>query len=78
MGTRKTVAVGTALSFSVGIICAILNKIYAREVFEAIELAKEQGKGAISLRGKMVDAPIVERARQVLEAAEAIHGGAKK
>ncbi|NCB03915.1 MAG: CoA ester lyase [Clostridia bacterium] len=45
---------------------------YAYEVMEAIKLAKEQGRGAISLRGKMIDAPIVARARQTLEAAEAL------
>jgi citrate lyase subunit beta/citryl-CoA lyase len=43
---------------------------YARRVFEAIRIAKEQGKGAISLNGKMIDAPIVERARMVLKTAE--------
>lgn len=47
---------------------------YARDVFAAMEEAKEQGKGAVSLRGKMIDAPIVERARQVLEAAAQIGG----
>ncbi len=48
---------------------------YARDVFEAIRQAKEQGRGAISLRGKMIDAPIVQRARLVLEAASEIEGG---
>lgn len=47
---------------------------YAREVFEAIREAKRQGKGAISLHGKMVDAPIVQRARLVLEASGAAEG----
>lgn len=47
---------------------------YAKDVFEAIQLAKEQGKGAISLRGKMIDAPIVQRAKQVLDAAAEIGG----
>ncbi|MCI9264958.1 MAG: CoA ester lyase [Oscillospiraceae bacterium] len=47
---------------------------YARDVFAAIEEAKRQGKGAISLRGKMIDAPIVQRARLVLEAAAEIEG----
>lgn len=47
---------------------------YAKEVMEIIQVAKEQGKGAISLRGKMIDAPIVERARQTLEAAKALGG----
>lgn len=41
---------------------------YAKEVLEAIERAKEQGKGAIALYGKMIDAPIVERANQVIAA----------
>ena len=47
---------------------------HAKEVFAAIEEAKRQGKGAISLHGKMVDAPIVQRARLVLEAAAAMEG----
>ncbi|MEL7647638.1 MAG: aldolase/citrate lyase family protein [Sedimentibacter sp.] len=47
---------------------------YAMEVMEIIKTAKEQGKGAISLRGKMIDAPIVERARQTLEAAKSLGG----
>lgn len=47
---------------------------YAKEVMDIIEIAKAQGKGAISLRGKMIDAPIVARARQILEMAEAIGG----
>ncbi|MDY6089148.1 MAG: CoA ester lyase [Eubacteriales bacterium] len=42
---------------------------YAKDVFEAIRIGKEQGKGAVSLRGKMIDKPIVERARQTLEMA---------
>ena len=42
---------------------------YAKLVFEAIRIGKEQGKGAVSLRGKMIDKPIVERARQTLEIA---------
>ncbi len=43
---------------------------YAYEVMEAIRIGKEQGKGAVSLRGKMIDAPIVARAMQTIEAAE--------
>jgi citrate lyase subunit beta/citryl-CoA lyase len=42
---------------------------YAGRVFDAIRTAKEQGKGAIALDGKMIDAPIVERARIILESA---------
>jgi len=45
---------------------------YAGEVMEIIEEAKRLGKGAISLRGKMIDAPIVTRARQILEIAAQI------
>lgn len=45
---------------------------YAYEVIEAIQLAKSQGKGAISLRGKMIDAPIVTRAERTIAAAEAL------
>lgn len=47
---------------------------YAKEVFEAIREAKRQGKGAISLRGKMIDAPIVQRARLILAAASELEG----
>ncbi len=45
---------------------------YAYEVIDAINLAKEQGKGAISLRGKMIDAPIVARAQRTISMAEAL------
>ena len=45
---------------------------YAYEVMEAIALAKEQGKGAISLHGKMIDAPIVARAQQTIAMAQAL------
>ena len=47
---------------------------YAQEVFEALEEAKRKGKGAVALRGKMIDAPIVMRARQILEMAAALKG----
>ena len=45
---------------------------YAEEVMKAIAEAKEMGKGAVSLHGKMIDAPVVERAKQTLEAAKAL------
>ena len=45
---------------------------YAYEVMEAIALAKEQGKGAIALHGKMIDAPIVTRAQQTIAMATAL------
>ena len=39
---------------------------------DAINLAKEQGKGAIALRGKMIDAPIVARAKRTIDTAKAL------
>ena len=45
---------------------------------ERCRLAKEQGRGAVALRGKMIDAPIVARARQTIEAAEQLGLGGKK
>ena len=51
---------------------------YAYEVLEAIRQAKEQGRGAISLHGKMIDKPIVLRAEQTIAIAEAIKGGERK
>ena len=45
---------------------------YAYEVMEAIETAKAQGKGAIALHGKMIDAPIVARAERTIAMAEAL------
>ena len=45
---------------------------YAYEVMAAIRQAKEQGKGAVALRGKMIDAPIVARAQQTIEMARAL------
>ena len=48
---------------------------YAYEVLEAIAQAKAQGRGAISLRGKMIDAPIVTRAEQTIAMAEELGMG---
>ena len=48
---------------------------YAHEVLEIIEEAKRMGRGVVSLRGKMIDAPIVNRAKQVIEMEKAIYGG---
>ena len=45
---------------------------YAYEVMEAIAFAKEQGRGAIALHGKMIDAPIVARAQQTIAMAQAL------
>lgn len=46
--------------------------LYAREVMAVIEEAQRLGKGAVALRGKMVDKPIVDRARRVLDNARAL------
>jgi len=50
---------------------------YAYEVVEAITRAKEQGLGVVSLYGKMIDAPIVQRARKTIDMAKelGIDGG---
>ena len=41
----------------------------AKEVMAAIQKAEAAGLGVVSLHGKMVDKPVVERAKKVLEAA---------
>ena len=45
---------------------------YAYEVMDAIARAKAQGKGAVALRGKMIDAPIVTRAQRTIDMAKAL------
>ncbi|MDO4626748.1 MAG: citrate (pro-3S)-lyase subunit beta [Pasteurellaceae bacterium] len=42
----------------------------ARRIIQAAEEAEQQGLGVASLNGKMIDAPIIERARLVLERAK--------
>ena len=44
---------------------------HALEVMEAIQKAREMGTGVISLRGKMVDAPVVKRAARTIRTAVA-------
>ena len=51
---------------------------YAHRVLQAIEEARAQGKGAVSLFGKMIDAPIVLRAQRVLAIDATIKRGAAK
>jgi len=51
---------------------------YAERVLLAIKEAKAQGKGAVSLAGKMIDAPIVLRAEQTLAMDAAIKGRGKR
>ena len=43
---------------------------YALRVISAMEQADKEGKGVFSVDGKMVDAPIIERAKGVLSLAE--------
>jgi len=45
---------------------------YAKRVFEVIAEGKARGRGAVSLNGKMIDKPIVDRAAHVLEMARAM------
>lgn len=45
---------------------------YAQQVMLALEEGERLGKGAVSLFGKMVDKPIADRARRVLQQAEAL------
>ena len=42
----------------------------ARRVVEAAEAAAREGRGVVSLNGKMVDGPVIDRARLVLSRAE--------
>lgn len=43
----------------------------SQRIIEAIREAEEKGSGVISLDGKMIDKPIVERARRILSLADA-------
>jgi citrate lyase subunit beta/citryl-CoA lyase len=47
----------------------------ARRVVAAFEEAERAGKGSTSLDGKVVDVPVVKRARALLEVAESIQHG---
>lgn len=41
--------------------------VYAQRVLDAMQQAEEEGKGVFSLDGKMVDAPIINRAKTTVE-----------
>jgi len=45
---------------------------YANQVVEAWEQAEAQGRGSLSLDGRMIDVPVVKRARNLLALAEQI------
>ncbi|EHB90100.1 citrate (pro-3S)-lyase subunit beta [Aggregatibacter aphrophilus] len=44
--------------------------VQAKRIIEAAEEAERQGSGVVSLNGKMIDAPIIDRAKLVLERAK--------
>jgi citrate lyase beta subunit len=44
----------------------------ARKIVAAGTGAAKRGRGSVALNGRMVDAPVVERARRLIEQAEAI------
>lgn len=48
---------------------------YAGEVMAAIRRGEASGKGAVSLRGKMIDKPVAVRAVQILEMAGRLKAG---
>lgn len=57
----------------------IINRVYsptkkeideAMKIINAAEKAAREGKGVISLKGKMIDAPIISRAEKVVEIAK--------
>lgn len=45
---------------------------YAEKVIAAFEKAEKEGKGAIQIKGKLIDYPVVEMAKKVLNRANAI------
>ncbi len=45
---------------------------YARQVIAAFTQAEAEGRGSTSLDGKMIDIPVVKRARNLLALAEAM------
>ncbi|WP_180316703.1 HpcH/HpaI aldolase/citrate lyase family protein [Shouchella shacheensis] len=79
-GLKKGTEIGQQLGFKGKMVIhpkqiEIVNYIYtpseyevqeATEIVNAYEHAKEQGKGAIQLHGKMIDLPVVESAERTL------------
>jgi citrate lyase beta subunit len=64
---------------------AIVNRVFqpeadsvawAERVLAAAETGEREGRGAVSLDGEMVDAPVVERARRILSDAKGGSHGA--
>ena len=48
---------------------------YAKRVVEAAEEAERAGSGAVALEGKMVDLPVLERAKRILKYAALLSKG---
>lgn len=48
---------------------------YAKRVLYTIKKAEKEGKGVVALDGKMIDAPIVHRAQQVIDMWNSTRGG---
>ncbi len=46
----------------------------ARRILEAAEEARKRGRGVVTLDGAMIDAPVVNRARRVIELAREVEG----
>ena len=70
---------GLALSEATGLLAVGAGCIRCGNLRKTAEqvaaFAKEQGRGAIALHGKMIDAPIVNRAKQTIAMAEALGMG---
>ena len=45
---------------------------YARKIMEAWDEAEASGRGSLALDGRMVDVPVVKRAQNLLDFADAI------
>ncbi len=87
-GLRRDTLVGKSLGYKgkfaihpaqLGPINEILSPMpeeveYARRVIAAFEESEAQGRGATSLDGKMIDEPVVKRARNLLTLQDAITG----
>ena len=51
---------------------------YARKLIAADEKAAAEGRGSFSVDGKMIDIPVIDRARRLIERAEAIETRLKR
>ncbi len=85
-GVRKDATLARGMGFSGKAVISprhvdIINSVFAptpeeiafaREVLAALEEGSRLGRGAVSLRGKMIDKPVADRARRVLLEAAAI------